>query len=463
MTTATTTRLLVVGGGPGGYVAAIRAGQLGIETTLVDEGGLGGTCLQRGCIPSKALIETASRFAQFTAAADGTDPAGIRAGAPSIDFAAAVAWKDGIVTRLSGGVAALLRKAKVRVLAGRAVFSDAKTCTVETAEGRLTIAAETVVLATGSVPVEVPGLPFGGNVLSSTQALALTELPRRLAVVGAGYIGLELGIAFAKLGVAVAVVERQDRILPLYDPKLTDPVRRALERLGVALHLSARALGLEDGVLQVEASDGTRIPVPADKVLSTVGRRARLEGFGLEAMAVDVKDGCISVDDQCRTAMRGVFAIGDAVGEPMLAHKAMAQGEMVAEIIAGHRRRFDPAAIPAVCFTDPEIVAVGLSPEQAGGAGETVVGIFPFLANGRAMTLGAETGFVRVVARRSDHGVVGVQAVGRHVSELATAFVNAIEMGARLEDVAGMVHAHPTLGEAFHEAALSALGHGLHA
>ncbi|MEP9355495.1 dihydrolipoyl dehydrogenase [Xanthobacter sp. KR7-65] len=463
MTSALTTRLLVVGGGPGGYVAAIRAGQLGIETVLVDEGGLGGTCLQRGCIPSKALIEAASRFAHLTAAAAGIDPAGIRASAPAIDFAQTVAWKDGIVARLSGGVAALLKKAKVRTLSGRAVFSDAKTCAVETAEGRITVSAETVVLATGSVPVELPGLPFGGAVISSTEALALGALPQRLAVVGAGYIGLELGIAFAKLGVAVSVVERQDRILPLYDSKLTDPVRRTLEKRGVALHLSSRALGHADGVLAVETQDAGRLDIPADMVLSTVGRRARLDGFGLDAMAVDVKDGRIAVDDQCRTSMRGVFAIGDAVGEPMLAHKAMAQGEMVAEIIAGRRRRFDPAAIPAVCFTDPEIVVVGLSPEQAGGPEQAVVGTFPFLGNGRAMTLDAEAGFVRVVARREDHVVVGVQAVGAHVSELATAFVDAIEMGARLEDVAGMVHAHPTLGEAFHEAALGALGHALHA
>lgn len=463
MTTPLKTRLLVVGGGPGGYVAAIRAGQLGIETILVDEGGLGGTCLQRGCIPSKALIEVASRFAHLRAAAAGTDLAGLRTGVPSVDFAQTLAWKDGIVARLSGGVGALLRRAKVRHLAGRAVFSDAKTCTVETAEGAVTVSAETVVLATGSVPVEVPGLPFGGDVLSSTEALALPELPARLAVVGAGYIGLELGIAFAKLGVAVSIVERQDRILPLYDRKLTDPVRRSLERLGVSLHLSARALGHSGGVLRVEAADGAPVDIPADKVLSTVGRRARLEGFGLEAMAVDLKDGRILVDDQCRTSMRGVFAIGDAVGEPMLAHKATAQGEMVAEIVAGHRRRFDPAAIPAVCFTDPEIVSVGLSPDEAGGPERALVGTFPFLANGRALTLESEAGFVRVVARRDDHVVVGVQAVGVHVSELSAAFVSAIEMGSRLEDVAGMIHAHPTLGEAFHEAALGALGHALHA
>lgn len=463
MTTALTPRLLVVGGGPGGYVAAIRAGQLGIDTVLVDEGGLGGTCLQRGCIPSKALIEASSRFAHLAAAAAGTDPAGIRASAPAIDFPQTIAWKDGIVARLSGGVGALLRKAKVRTLVGRAMFSDAKTCTVETAEGRFAISAETVVLATGSVPVELPTLPFGGAVISSTEALALPELPARMAVVGAGYIGLELGLAFAKLGVAVSIIERQDRILPLYDAKLTDPVRRTLERLGVALHLSARALGHTDGVLTVETMDGTRLDIPADTVLGTVGRRARLEGFGLEAMAVDVKDGRILVDEQCRTSMRGVFAIGDVVGEPMLAHKAMAQGEMVAEIVAGRRRRFDASVIPAICFTDPEIVVVGLSPEEAGGPERTRVGTFPFLGNGRAMTLDSEAGFVRVVARREDHVVVGVQAVGAHVSELATAFVDAVEMGARLEDVAGMVHAHPTLGEAFHEAALGALGQALHA
>ena len=463
MTSALNTRLLVVGGGPGGYVAAIRAGQLGIDTVIVDADGLGGTCLQRGCIPSKALIEVASRFAHVTAAAAGTDPAGIRASAPTIDFAQTLAWKNGIVARLSGGVAALLKKAKVRHLAGRAVFRDAKTCTVETSEGTVTVSAETVVLATGSLPVELPVLPFGGAVISSTEALSLPELPARLAVVGAGYIGIELGIAFAKLGVAVSVVERQGCILPLYDARLTDPVRRSLERLGARLHLSARALGYEAGALRVEAADGARLEIPADKVLSTVGRRARLDGFGLEAMAVDVKDGRIVVDDQCRTSMRGVFAIGDVVGEPMLAHKAMAQGEMVAEIVAGRRRRFDAAAIPAVCFTDPEIVAVGLSPEEAGAPERAVVGTFPFLGNGRAMTLDAEAGFVRVVARREDHVVVGVQAVGAHVSELATAFLDAIEMGARLEDVAGMVHAHPTLGEAFHEAALGALGHALHA
>ncbi|WP_127088952.1 dihydrolipoyl dehydrogenase [Aquabacter cavernae] len=460
MTTPLKTRLLVVGGGPGGYVAAIRAGQLGIDTILVDEGGLGGTCLQRGCIPSKALIEVATRFAHLRAAAEGTDPAGLRAGTPSMDFAQTRAWKDGIVTRLADGVAGLLRRAKVRHLAGRAVFSDAKTCRVETGEGAFTIAAEAVILATGSEPVELPALPFGGGVVSSTQALSLSALPECLAVVGAGYIGLELGIAFAKLGVSVSVVERQDRILPLYDRALTEPVRRALERHGISLHLSARALGHTDGALAVEGADGTPFQVPADLVLSTVGRRPRLEGFGLEAMAVDVKDGRILVDDQCRTSMSGVFAIGDVIGEPMLAHKAMAQGEMVAEIVAGHRRRFDPLVIPAVCFTDPEIVVVGLSPEEAGAPERALVGTVPFLANGRALTLDAPAGFVRVVARREDHVIVGVQAVGAHVSELSAAFVTAIEMGARLEDVAGMIHAHPTLGEAFHEAALAALSGG---
>lgn len=463
MTTILKARLLVLGGGPGGYVAAIRAGQLGIDTVLVDEGGLGGTCLQRGCIPSKALIEAASRYAHVRAAALGSDPMGIYADMPAIDFPQPLRWKDGIVRRLSGGVGGLLKKAKVRHLAGRASFTDAKTCTVETAEGALVVSAEFVILAPGSVPVELPALPFGGDVISSTGALSLPALPERLAVVGAGYIGLELGIAFAKLGVAVSVVERQDRILPLYDQMLTGPVRRSLERLGIALHLSASAQGFSDGLLRAEGPDGARIEIPADKVLSTVGRKARLDGYGLERMAVDVDGGRIVVDEQCRTSMRGVFAIGDVVGEPMLAHKALAQGEMAAEIIAGNKRHFDPLAIPAICFTDPEIVSVGLLPDEASAPEDIIVGTFPFTGNGRAMTLNAEAGFVRVVARRADHTVVGVQAVGGHVSELAAAFVSAVEMGARLEDVAGTIHAHPSLGEAFHEASLTALGHALHA
>ena len=464
MTASLRPKVLVLGGGPGGYVAAIRAGQLGLDTVLVEAGRLGGTCLIRGCIPSKALIHAAGQFAAMRAAAESGGRFGIRLpAAPELDFAATVGWKDGIVQRLDDGVRGLLRRAKVTVLHGHAVFSDAKTCRVATAEGAVQVTVEHVVLAAGSLPVELPHLPFGGRVLSSTDALSLPALPRRMAVVGGGYIGLELGTAFRKMGCEVTVIEAQDRILPHYDAALVRPVEAWLRQNGVTVHLRTRAEALEGEVLAVRHADGAAEAVCADAVLVTAGRRANLRGWGLEAMAVDVQDGFVRVDDQCRTSMRNVWAIGDLVGEPMLAHKASAQGEMVAEIIAGHRRRFDPAAIPAICFTEPEVVGVGLSPEQAASRGIDVVeGTFPFRASGRAMTLADEAGFLRIVARRDTGRIVGVQAVGGHVSELSGEFVHAIEMGSVLEDIAGTIHAHPTLGEAMREAAAAALGRPVH-
>jgi len=458
------TNVLVIGAGPGGYVAAIRAGQLGLETVIVEADKPGGACLNRGCIPSKALIHAAGEFAAMSEKL-GKGAMGITlASPPVLDLAGTVAWKDGIVRKLNTGVTALLKKARVTQLHGRAVFSDAKTCTVETDKGPVTVHAQNVVLATGARPVELPFLPFGGDVISSTEALALDRLPETLAIVGAGYIGLELGIAFARLGTKVTVVEAQDRILPLYDTELTAPVARWLAKHGVTLHLSAKAKGRgAEGGLEIITAAGEALTLPAAKILVTVGRRPVTDGFGLEQMGVDLDGPFIAIDDRMRTSMRGVYAIGDVTGEPMLAHRASAQGEMVAEIIAGHDRRFEPVAIPAVCFTEPEIVSVGLSPSEAEGRGlETVVGQFPFQANGRALSMEAGDGFVRVVATREDHRLLGVQAVGAHVSELSAAFVTALEMGAVLEDIAGIIHAHPTLSEGFHEASLKALGHAIH-
>jgi len=466
MTQPITTKVLVIGGGPGGYVAAIRAGQLGLETTLVEEDRHGGTCLLRGCIPSKALIHAAGKFHELGHAGN----IGITLPQPaSFDLATAVSWKDGITGKLNSGVTGLLAKAKVRTVNGRAVFSDAKTCTVETKEGPLTLKAEHVILANGSIPAELKILPFGGDIISSTEALSLSELPRRLAVVGAGYIGLELGIAFAKLGSTVTVVEAQERILPLYDAELTRPVERWLKKNGVTVHLKSKTTGVSGKGkklgLQYESAAGKAEEIPCDKILVTVGRRPNTQGWGLENMAVDLAGSFVKVDDQCRTSMRNVWAIGDLVGEPMLAHKASKQGEMVAEIIAGHKRSFDQVCIPAVCFTEPEIVSAGLSPEQAKAAGHEIkVGLFPFAASGRAMSMeaGTDGGFVRVVARADNHLVLGIQAVGAHVSELSGEFAHALEMGSRLEDIAGTIHAHPTLSEALPEATLAALGHALH-
>ena len=472
MTTKRTCHTLVVGGGPGGYPAAIRAGQLGLDTILVEADRLGGTCLIRGCIPSKAVIHAASKLDEMRAHANGGAGAmGITLKSePSLDMAQLRTWKDSIVDKLSGGVAGLLKAAKVEHIAGWATFTTAKTCTVETKDGPVEITAENVILATGSEETELPFLPFDGEtVISSTGALDLTEVPDNLAVIGAGYIGLELGIAFAKLGANVTVVEMADQILPGFDKELARPVAAWLRANGVTTHLGAKATGKGTSkgqtVLKFEDADGKARTTRADTILVAVGRSPRTEGWGREAMGLDMDGPFIKVDDRCASPMRGVYAIGDVTGEPMLAHRATAQGEMVAELIAGHKRRFNPNAIAAVCFTEPEIVAVGLSPDEAKAAGEDViVGKFPWAASGRALSMeaGDSKGFVRITARKSDHVVLGIHAVGAHVAELSGEFALAIEMGAVLEDIAHTIHVHPTLTEATNEAALAALGHPIH-
>jgi dihydrolipoamide dehydrogenase len=454
-------KVLIIGGGPGGYVAAIRAGELGLDTVLVEDGRFGGTCLHVGCIPSKAIIHAADAVRALTAP-DALAAIGVSIAAPKLDYAKTVAWKDGIVSRLSTGVGALLKRAHVRSLRARATIVDGKSAIAHADTGDQRIVCEHLVIATGSEPMALEALPFGGDILSSTEALALTKIPKTLAVVGAGYIGMELGMAFAKLGAKVTIVEALPRILPLYDEELTQPVARALADLGVETLLGAKASGFAKGALRISDAEGER-SIAAAKALVAVGRRPRTQNFGLERLDLTLAGPFIRIDEKCATSMRNVWAIGDVTGEPMLAHRAMAQGEMVAEIIAGEKRAFDHRAIPSVCFTDPEIVAVGLSPDAAKAAhGEILTGVFPFRANGRAMTKQADEGFVRIVARADNHVVLGVHAVGNGVSELSAAFSLALEMGARLEDVALTIHAHPTESEAFHEAALKALGKPLH-
>ena len=428
-------KLLVIGAGPGGYTCAIRAGQLGIDTVIVEAKKPGGTCLNVGCIPSKALIHAADEFESVTEMAHGQSLLGISAHKPELNLAKTIAWKDGIVGRLNGGVSGLLKKAGVKVIEGWATFRDGKTVEVVTELGLQVVRAEQVVIATGSEAVELPFLPFGERVISSTEALALTQVPAKLVVVGGGYIGLELGTAFAKMGSKVTVVEAQSRILPQYDADLTRPVAKRLRELGVEVLTGAKAKGLKADALLIETAEGQEKRLGADRILVTVGRRPLTVGWGLEAIDLTMDGAFIRIDDQCRTSMRGVYAVGDVTGEPMLAHRAMAQGEMVAEIVAGRKRAWDKVCVPAVCFTDPEIVTAGLSPAEARAAGiEITTGQFPFQANGRAMTLGREAGFIRVVARADNHLLLGIQGVGAGISELSASFSLALEMGARLED-----------------------------
>lgn len=454
-------KLLVIGAGPGGYVCAIKAAKLGIDTLLVEESKPGGTCLNVGCIPSKAVIHAADEFYKAVSFAS-VNELGISAQNPTIDFKKTIAWKDGIVTRLNDGVESLLKRAGANTLYGKAHFLDGKTVEVHTDEGVQKVQAETIVVATGSEPIEIPSLPFGGQVLSSTEALALTAVPESMVIVGGGYIGLEIGSAYAKLGSSITVVEASDNILPQYDSALTAPVLKRLQKLNIDVITGASAKAFRDGQLEVDLKDGSTQSLTADYVLVTVGRKPRTD-CGVEELSLTMNGPFISIDNNCQTSMRGVYAIGDITGEPMLAHRAMAQGEVVAELIAGHNSVFDKACIPAVCFTDPEIVTVGISSQEAQEQNiEVSVGQFPLQANGRAMTMERDDGFIRVVARKDNGVVLGIQAVGYQVSELSAAFALAIEMSARVEDIAETIHAHPTISEGFQEACMVALGGGLH-
>lgn len=460
-------KVLIVGAGPGGYVAAIRAGQLGLDTVIVDAGPSGGTCLNRGCIPSKALIHAAAQYETALQASTGHSRLGLElSAAPIMNMMQFQSWKQSVVGGLAQGVDGLLRKSGVRKVQGWARFLDGKTCEVETADGTTRITAEHVVLATGAEPRQLPGIELSARVLDSTGALALERVPEHLAVIGAGYIGLELGMAFRRLGSRVSLIEAQDRILPSYDEELTAPVAAALDALGIDVYTRARLLSCEEQGAGVEITvdhQGESLALAPDYVLINVGRRPQLESLGLENLCLDMDGEFIRIDDRCRTSMRNVWAIGDITGEPQLAHRASAQGIVVAEQIAGLDRRFEPACIPAVCFTEPEIVTVGLSPDQAQAAGYDIsVGRHPFKALGRAMTLDAIEGFVRVVARKDNGLVLGMQAVGSHISEFAGEFALAIEMGACLDDLADTIHAHPSLGEGIAEAAMAGLGRAIH-
>ncbi len=465
-------QVLVIGAGPGGYVAAIRAAQLGLDTVIVEGERAGGTCLIRGCIPSKAMIHAAHRFHDLAAHAKEGGHMGISIPSPAeINMAGLKGWKDDIVDRLNKGVEHLLKSAGAELVTGWAEFKDAKTVTV----GDMQIEAENVILANGSVPIELPFMKYGDGIISSREALDIDEKVDHLVVVGGGYIGLELGIVHRMLGAEVTVVEAMDSVLPIFDKELRRPLELFLKKNKVKVNTGVFAKGVENldnGRLKLNfidknhADDESKMQsVEADKVLVTVGRRPRSEGLAPTGVALNER-GFVKVNNRCETNMKGVYAIGDVtdLGE-MLAHVASFQGEMVAEIIAGKNRVYDPVAVPAIVFTEPEIVSVGMSPDEAKEAGHPVItGKFPLAANGRSLTQEAEKtgGFVRVVAREDDHRLLGVQAVGTHVSELVGEWTLALEMGALLEDIAGTIHAHPTMTEMTHEGVLATLGHAIH-
>ncbi|MUW14816.1 dihydrolipoyl dehydrogenase [Halorubrum sp. CBA1125] len=464
----TGTEVLVIGAGPGGYVAAIRAAQEGLDVTLVEKNAYGGACLNRGCIPSKALI-TGSGLAHEAGTAEFM---GIHAD-PAVDLDKMMAWKDGVVDRLTGGVEKLCKANGVNLVEGTASFVDEHTVRVAhggDGQGSESIAFEHAIVATGSRPIQIPGFAFDAeHVWSSADALAADAVPDRLAVVGAGYIGMELATTYAKLGTDVTVVEMLDDVLDPYEDDVKRIVRKRAEELGVEFHFGEGASGWSEGgdggyVLHTETEAGEESSYPADRILVAVGRRPVTDGLDVENAGIETDDrGFIETDDRTRTAVEHVHAVGDVAGEPMLAHAASKEGVVAAEVIAGEPAALDQRAVPAAVFTDPEIGTVGMTEAEAEAEGfDPAVGEMPFNASGRAMTTGHTDGFVRIVADEETGFVLGGQIVGPEASELIAEITLAIEMGATLEDVAATVHTHPTLAEAVMEAAENARGQAIH-
>jgi dihydrolipoamide dehydrogenase len=465
---STGTEVLVIGAGPGGYVAAIRAAQKDLDVTLVEKDAYGGVCLNRGCIPSKALITGADLAHE----AGNAEEMGIHAD-PAVDMSQMASWKDGVVDRLTGGVEKLCKANGVNLVEGEARFKDDGSVRVVhggEGQGSESIDFEHCIVATGSRPVEIPNFEFADDpVWSSTHALATDAVPDELVVVGAGYIGMELSTTFAKLGSDVTVVEMLDDVLPGYEDDVCRVVRKRAESLGIEFNFGEGASDWrEEGdgiVVTTETEEGEESSYDADKVLVAVGRRPLTETLDPENAGIELtENGFVAVDDRMRTSVDGIYAVGDVADRgPMLAHVGSKQGIVAAEHIAGEPVAFDAQAVPAAVFTDPEIGTVGMTRAEAEEQGfDVAVGQMPFNASGRALTTGHTDGFVRIVAEAESEFVLGGQIVGPEASELVAEVALAIEMGATLEDVASTVHTHPTLAEAVMEAAENARGEAIH-
>lgn len=456
--------LIVIGAGPGGYVAAIRAAQLGKNVACIEqEPLLGGTCLRVGCIPSKALLESSHRFDELKYR---TKEYGLVVGDISFDLAAMMKRKDKIVKNLTGGIELLFKKNKIDRYLGKGRFDGLGKVVVENGEGEQTVLeADAIIIATGSRSADLPGVVIGGGVGTSTEALSWDEVPEQLVVIGAGFIGLELGSVWARLGAKVTVLEYMDRIMPGIDAKIADSARKILQRQGMKLRLGTKVVGAKDngdGKCTVEVEGGD--PIVADKVLVAVGRTPNTAGLGLESVGITVdRRGRIPVSEGWATTAPGIYAIGDVIGGVMLAHKAHEEGVACVERLYTGTGHVNYDAIPGVCYTSPEVASVGRTEEQLNEQGVAYkVGQFPFRANGRAITLGAAEGEVKILADAKTGRILGVHILGASAGDLIAEATAAIEFGVSAETLARTCHAHPTLAEAVREAALAALDRPIH-
>lgn len=457
--------VVVIGSGPGGYVAAIRASQLGLKTALVEKGNLGGTCLNVGCIPSKALLHSTEmlHFAKDKAANHGIQLEGV-----SVDLTQLMKRKSTVVSTLKGGVEMLVTKKGGTIFKGLGVIQNPDTVLVKQDEGEITLKTRHIIIATGSTPIELPFLPYDNErIVSSDQAIAFKRVPEKLAVIGASAIGLELGSVWARLGSEVTIIEYLPKVAPSFDDDICKLSERIFKRQGLKFHTATEVTGAEisgDKIVLKASKKGKEIEVEADKVLVAVGRKANTADTGIDEVGVKLDDkGRVITDAHYKTNIPGIYAIGDAITGPMLAHKAEEEGVAVAELIAGKAGHVNYDVIPGVIYTDPEIASVGLSEQQAKETHiEVNTGKFNLSANGRAIASDVTEGMVKVIADAKTDKLLGVQILAHNASELIAAAVTHMEYGGSAEDLARTIHAHPTLSESLKEAALAADGRGLH-
>ena len=455
---------VVVGAGPGGYVAAIRAAQMGQKVAIVEKEYIGGVCLNVGCIPSKALIAAGHKYQDsLDSTAFGVSSENVK-----IDFAKTQEWKNNqVVSKLTKGVEGLLKKNKVEILRGEAFFNDETTMRVMGEDSAQTYSFNNAIVATGSRPIEIPGFKFSDRVLDSTGALSLTEIPKKMAIVGGGYIGSELAGVYANLGTEVTILEGLPSILNGFDKDMVKLVEKNFKNRGVNIVTEAMAKEstvTDNGVTVKYEAKGEEKTLDVDYVLVTVGRKPNTDELGLESAGVKMTDrGLIEVDEQGRTSTDSIYAIGDVVPGPALAHKASYEAKIAAEAISGKKVAVDYRALPAVAFTDPEIASVGYTASEAKEKGLDVnTTKFPLGGNGRALSLNATEGFVRLVTTKEDNVIVGAQVAGISASDIIAELGLAIESGMNAEDIALTIHGHPSLGEVVMDAAEAALGMPIH-